>query len=65
MDVYKGLVKGVSDGGRGLQKNDDHGDGSEEAILQEMTCSECFVDAVISFSGMHVNAPCQGMGNHF
>ena len=65
VEVEEGFVEGVPDGGGGLDEDDDHGDGAEEAVLDEGVGAEGFADALDAFDVYFVRSPGTGVDDGF
>ena len=65
MQVDEGFVEGVADGRGGLDENKAQGAGADEAILEEGVVVEGGGQAVEAFGGVHVDGPCDGVGDGF
>ena len=65
VEVEEGFVEGVADGRGSLDKDHDHGDGTEEAVLDEGVGAEGFADAPPAFNVHFVGSPGTGVDDGF
>ena len=65
VEVQESFVEGVADGRGCLEEDDDHGDGAEEAVLDEGVGAEGVADARPAFDVHFVGSPGTGVDDGF